>query len=66
LLIGASVIQPGTKTELPVNFRTLWTEVPTALEQIMKSGSLWPSFAVRGKLYAGNLTIPIRQTLQIV
>ncbi|MBX2927020.1 MAG: hypothetical protein KF852_04230 [Saprospiraceae bacterium] len=66
LRIGPSVIQPRTKTELPVDFRALWAELPTSIEQILRSGSVWPSFSVKGQLYAGNLTIPIRQNLQIV
>lgn len=66
LLVGPSVIAAQTTTEIPVNFRALYTELPISIEQIFKQQAWYPQFSVAGTLYAANLKIPIQQQLQIV
>lgn len=66
LVIGPSVIQPRTTTNIEVQFKALWAELPTSIEQIFKQQAWYPQFSVRGTLYAAQLQIPINQQLWIV
>jgi LEA14-like dessication related protein len=66
LYIGPQVINANSVTELNVQFRALYTELPTSIEQIFRQQLWYPQFSIQGNLYAAGVRIPVKTALWLV
>jgi len=66
LYIGPQLIRANSTTEIPIQFRALYTEIPTSIEQIFRQQLWYPQFSIKGTLYAAGLNIPVNTPLWLV
>jgi LEA14-like dessication related protein len=66
LYVGPQIIRANSVTEIPIQFRALYTEIPNSISQIFRQQLFYPQFSIKGNLYAAGLRIPVKSPLWLV